>query len=87
MVPSLGGPNSALRNDGTSVPRRRLWREKQELCACSPQVDRGVHVAAGSVGETLQERVQSRGSLQRGGALGRLALPLPRKVPSAFLGV
>ncbi|XP_015739228.1 transmembrane protein 39B isoform X2 [Coturnix japonica] len=41
------------------------------------KVDRGVYVAAGSAGETQQERVQGCGSLQRGGAIGRLTLPLP----------
>lgn len=39
-------------------------------------------MAAGSAGETQQERVQSCGALQRGRAVGRLAFPLPRKVTS-----
>lgn len=45
------------------------------------QVDGGMHVATGRAGEAQQERLQSRGPLQRGHPLRRLPLPLPRESP------
>lgn len=39
-------------------------------------------MASGGAGEAQQERLQGRGSLQRGRALGRLPFPIPRKLPA-----